>query len=236
MKKVRLLLACLVAMLSFAQSLQAQSSSAKLTITSAEAKKSDGSDWEAYGSNNLSNIYDGSTSTKFWSNGSQSLGNYIKLNLSQLARIEKIKFTFDSGDQPEGVAIDVSTDGTNWTEGVGSFSKSNISNNAFELSLSGTPLARYIKMRITTQTGNWLQIMEMEPWGFNVPDISELVHFSDAPTNGEWAANTQWYKIKNGNGNYLSSSFVKSETDHLYLDGSGDPGMDGYWCVVGKDS
>lgn len=234
MKKVRLLLACLVVMLSFAQSLQAQTSSAKLSITSAEAKKSDGSEWEAYGSNNLSNIYDGNPSTKFWSKTNQSVGNYIKLNLSQLARIEKIKFTFDSGDQPEGVAIDVSTDGTNWTEGVGSFSKSNISNNAYELSLSGTPLARYIKMRITTETGNWLQIMEMEPWGITV--ISELVHFSDAPTNGEWAANTQWYKIKNGKGNYLSSSFVKSETDHLYLDGSGDPGIDGYWCVVGNEN
>ena len=91
-------------------------------------------------------------------------------------------------------------------------------------------------MRITTQTGNWLQIMEMEPWGINVPDIYEVVHFSDAPTNGEWAANTQWYKIKNGKGNYLSSSFVKSGTDHLYLDGSGDPGMDGYWCVVGNEN
>lgn len=234
MKKVRFILACLVVMLSFAQSLQAQTSSAKLSITSAEAKKSDGNEWEAYDSNNLSNIYDGNPSTKFWSNTNQSVGNYIKLNLSQLARIEKIKFTFDSGDQPEGVAIDVSTDGTNWTQGVGSFSKSNISNNAYELSLSGTPLARYIKMRITTETGNWLQIMEMEPWGITV--ISELVHFSDAPTNGEWAANTQWYKIKNGKGNYLSSSFVKSETDHLYLDGSGDPGIDGYWCVVGNEN
>lgn len=236
MRKVRLLLACLVAMLSFAQSVQAQSSSAKLTITSAEAKKSDGNEWKHYSTYKLSNIYDGNTSTKFWSDGSQDVGNYIKLTLSQLTRIEKIKFTFDTGDQPAGVTIDVSTDGTNWTEGVGSFSKSNISNNAFELSLSGTPLARYIKMRITTQTGNWLQIMEMEPWGINVPDIYEVVHFSDAPTNGEWAANTQWYKIKNGKGNYLSSSFVKSGTDHLYLDGSGDPGMDGYWCVVGNEN
>lgn len=236
MKKVRFILACLVVMLSFAQSLQAQTSSAKLSITSAEAKKSDGSEWEAYGSNNLSNIYDGNPSTKFWSKTNQSVGNYIKLNLSQLARIEKIKFTFDSGDQPEGVTIDVSTDGTNWTQGVGSFSKSNISNNAYELSLSGTPLARYIKMRITTETSKWLQIVEMEPWGFNVPDIYEVVHFSDAPTNGVWAANTQWYKIKNGHGNYLSSSFVKSGTDHLYLNGSGDPGMDGYWCVVGNEN
>ena len=236
MKKVRLLLACLVAMLSFAQSLQAQSSSAKLSITSAEAKKSDGNVWDAYGSNNLSNIYDGNPSTKFWSNTNQSVGNYIKLNLSQLARIEKIKFTFDSGDQPEGVAIDVSTDGTNWTQDVGSFSKSNISNNAYELSLSGYPLARYIKMRITTETGKWLQLYEIEPWGFNVVDISELVHFSDAPTNGKWAANTHWYKIKNGKGNYLSSSFLKQNTDHLYLDKSGDPDEDGYWCVVGNET
>ena len=235
MKKVRLLLACLVAMLSFAQSLQAQTSSAKLSITSAEAKKSDGNEWAAHDSNNLSKIYDGNPSTKFWSNTNQSVGNYIKLNLSQLARIEKIKFTFDSGDQPEGVAIDVSTDGTNWTQGVGSFSKSNISNNAYELSLSGTPLARYIKMRITTETSKWLQIVEMEPWGFNVPDIYEVVHVSDAPTNGVWAANTQWYKIKNGHGNYLSSSFVKYG-DHLSLDGSGDPGIDGYWCVVGNEN
>ena len=234
MKKVRLLLACLVAMLSFAQSVQAQSSSAKLTITSAEAKKSDGSEWKHYLLNKLSNIYDGYTYTMFWSSTNQSVGNYIKLNLSQLARIDKIKFTFDSGDQPEGVAIDVSTDGTNWTQGVGSFSKSNISNNAYELSLSSYPLARYIKMRITTQTNKWLKVKEIEPWGVNGVDISELVHFSNAPTKGEWTANTQWYKIKNGKGNYLSSSFVKYG-DHLSLDGSGDPGIDGYWCVVGNE-
>lgn len=241
MRKLKFILACLVVMLSFAQSLQAQTSSAKIRISSAEAKKDNGTTWGAYSDNSIDKIYDGNTSSssKFWSNGSQGVGDYIKMDLGKLCRIEKIKFTFDSGDQPEGAAIDISTDGTNWTEGVASFRKGDISNKALELSLTGYPLAKYLKMRITSATGNWLQICEIEPWGFEVVDISELVNFSDAPTdptNGAWAANTHWYKIKNGKGNYLSSSFVKSGTDHLYLDTSGDPGMDGYWCVVGNES
>ena len=242
MKKVRLLLACLVAMLSFAQSLQAQTSSAKLTISSAVAKKSDGSEWKNYLEDRpdytLSKAYDGDANTKYWSNGEQSVGNYLQFELNQLCRIDKIKFTFDQNDVPKGAAIDISTDGVNWTTDIQTFSEDNYtasgSKKNIELSLAGHPIAKYIKMRITAQKTNWLQLYEMEPWGITV--ISELVHFSDAPTNGEWAANTQWYKIKNGKGNYLSSSFVKSETDHLYLDGSGDPGIDGYWCVVGNEN
>lgn len=243
MKKVRLLLACLVAMLSFAQSLQAQTSSAKLTISSAVAKKSNGSEWKNYLEDNptytLSKAYDRDADTKYWSNGEQSVGNYLQFELNQPCRIDKIKFTFDQNDVPKGAAIDISTDGVNWTTDIQTFSGDNYAASGgkknFELSLAGHPTAKYIKMRITAQKTNWLQLYEIEPWGFEMPDICEVVHFSDAPTNGEWAPNTQWYKIKNGKGNYLSSSFVKSGTDHLYLDGSGDPGMDGYWCVVGNE-
>lgn len=241
MRKLKFILACLVVMLSFAQSLQAQTSSAKLTISSAEAKKSDGTTWGHYSYWNssypLENIYDGNTGSKFYSSTSQGVGDYIKMALSKPYRIEKIKFTFASAYyQPEAAAIDISTDGTNWTEGVASFTKSQISNQALELSLTGYPLAKYLRMRITKANSYKLQIYEIEPWGFDVVDISELVTFSDAPTNGKWAANTHWYKIKNGKGNYLSSSFVKSNTDHLYLDTSGDPGTAGYWCVVGNET
>lgn len=239
MKKVRFILACLVVMLSFAQSLQAQTSSAKLTISSAVAKTSSGTEWGYHSDNTtnytLSKAYDGDANTKYWSNGGQSVGNYLQFELNQPYRIDKIKFTFDQNDVPKGAAIDISTDGIHWTEAIQTFSGDNYpvsgGKKNIELSLAGYPIAKYIKMRITAQKTNWLQLYEI---GFEVP-ISEVIHFSDAPTNGEWAANTQWYKIKNGKGNYLSSSFVKYG-DHLSLDGSGDPGIDGYWCVVGNEN
>ena len=86
MKKVKFILACLVVMLSFAQSLQAQTSSAKLTISSAVAKTSSGTEWgyhSDYTTNyTLSKAYDGYANTKYWSNGGQSVGNYLQFELN----------------------------------------------------------------------------------------------------------------------------------------------------------
>lgn len=66
--------------------------------------------------------------------------------------------------------------------------------------------------------------------------ITDDVQLSDAPVNGEWAANTKWYTIKNGHGNYLSGSYVKSDTDHLWLNTNTYPDLNGYWCVVGDET
>ena len=66
--------------------------------------------------------------------------------------------------------------------------------------------------------------------------ITDDVQLSNAPVDGEWAANTKWYTIKNGHGNYLSGSYVKSGTDHLWLNTNSYPDLNGYWCVVGDET
>lgn len=63
--------------------------------------------------------------------------------------------------------------------------------------------------------------------------ITDNVQISDAPVDGAWADNTYWYTIKNANGGYLSGSYVKSGTDHLWLATTTTPDKNGYWCVVG---
>ena len=89
-------------------------------------------------------------------------------------------------------------------------------------------------MYITQAISNWLQLCEFEVYA--VEDVSLADYISDEPTDGVWADNTHWFKIKNGKGSYLSSSYLKANTTHLKLDNPNDPGEDGYWCIVGDDT
>ena len=55
---------------------------------------------------------------------------------------------------------------------------------------------------------------------------------SDAPSDGQWAANTQWFVIHNASGQYLNSSY---HTDgNLKLTGlNGSLADEALWCIVG---
>ena len=60
---------------------------------------------------------------------------------------------------------------------------------------------------------------------------------SDAPVNGEWAANTTWYYIKCGTGDYLNDANHYPGTDILVLTDQNVPTTDqGIWCVVGSEA
>lgn len=56
---------------------------------------------------------------------------------------------------------------------------------------------------------------------------------SDAPVGGEWAANTTWYYIKCGTGDYLNDANHYPSTAVLVLTDQNVPTTDqGIWCVV----
>ena len=59
---------------------------------------------------------------------------------------------------------------------------------------------------------------------------------SDAPTSEGWAANTTWYTIKNGAGNYLNGDVKDATTEALKITESTQPQENGYWCMVGDDT
>lgn len=60
---------------------------------------------------------------------------------------------------------------------------------------------------------------------------------SDAPVGGEWAANTTWYYIKCGTGDYLNDANHYPSTAVLVLTDQNVPTTDqGIWCVVGSEA
>ena len=227
MKHSTFLIGLLAAILSLL-SVQTAQAADKLRISSASATKS------AYQSSySVSNVHDGNPSTKYWSNGSQSVGENIQVTLAEASPIGSVKLYFDTGDQPRAAKIEYSADGSSWTIAA-EFTNSDIVNRVYTCNIPGGPTAQYVRMYITTAISNWLQLCEFEVYGIEEVTLSDYI--SDAPIDGEWAENTHWLKIKNGSGNYLSSSYLKSGTTHLALDQSTDPGEDGYWCIVGDET
>lgn len=73
-------------------------------------------------------------------------------------------------------------------------------------------------------------------WGSSAWAVTTITP-SDAPTNGQFAANTQWYTIvyrgSNANGTYLN---VGQNTDSELTWGSNTLDKGAYWCFVGDDT
>ena len=62
----------------------------------------------------------------------------------------------------------------------------------------------------------------------------QTLAISDVPSNGEWAQNTTWFQIKNGNGKVLRADALTTE-GYLALNNTNTTLSDvGLWCVVGN--
>ncbi len=112
----------------------------------------------------IGTVYDGSTSTFFWSNNSQQNGEYILVDLGQIYDLEKINFYFTSGDQPNGGKMQISTDKSNFTD-VKSFTNAELSASSnYLISSSATgKKARYVRfLNDSPNTKVWFQMAEIE--------------------------------------------------------------------------
>ena len=151
MKHSTFLIGLLAAILSLL-SVQTAQAADKLRISSASATKS------AYQSSySVSNVHDGNPSTKYWSNGSQSVGENIQVTLAEASPIGSVKLYFDTGDQPRAAKIEYSADGSSWTIAA-EFTNSDIVNRVYTCNIPGGPTAQYVRMYITTAISNWLQL------------------------------------------------------------------------------
>ena len=175
MKHSTFLFGLLAAILSLL-SVQTAQAGDKLTISSASATKS------AYQSSySVSNVHDGNPSTKYWSNGSQSVGENIQVTLAETSAIGSVKLYFDTGDQPQAAKIEYSTDGSSWTTAA-EFTRSNIVNRVYTCNISGGPSAKYVRMYITTAISNWLQLCEFEVYGPSENQVSTTFHYDAGGT------------------------------------------------------
>ncbi len=113
-----------------------------------------------YENNTIDRVIDGSTSTFFWENQEQRIGDYILLTFSASRARHEITLTFTGNDQLQGSGeIQVSSDNSNWTC-VAQFKNSDIVENKFCCNANGR-MARYVRFIITqSNTNKWLQVAE----------------------------------------------------------------------------
>ena len=125
-------------------------------------------------SGTISNIINGNTNDKWWSNGNQAVGQTVSVTLNNVYQVDVIKWYFCEGDKPQGAAIErkATADGE-WIN-VADFTIDDIENNIFTCTAGGEDV-KELRLRITTEHGNWLQIAEVELWEYIVEtDKSEL--------------------------------------------------------------
>lgn len=181
MKHSTFLIGLLAAILSLL-SVQTAQAGDKLTISSASASISHYTDGGS--SYPVSNVFDGSTSTKYWSNGPQTSSTYVQVVLSEESNIGSVKLYFCSGDQPNGGTISYSTDGSTWTNAK-TFAKSEItgSNYLYSCDIDGAPLAKYVRLTLTSpNTRQWFQLSEFEVYGPSENQVSVTFHYDAGGT------------------------------------------------------
>lgn len=113
----------------------------------------------AYQNYNESNLIDGNTSTKYWSNGSQAKGAWVQVDLGAAIPFDAVRLTSTGYDACTNADVLVSADENSWTK-IGSYTGSTTPQ-VFENTLGSV---RYIKVVITTDSNKWWQLAEIE-WG-----------------------------------------------------------------------
>ena len=116
-----------------------------------------------YENHTENNLIDGNSSTYFWSDREQAVGQYVQVDLGKAIPFNTIQLTSPSDvgkDYCEDADVLVSADGSNW-KNIGSYtgttSPQNFSNNKL-------PKVRYIRVQITKAKTNWWKLAEIA-WG-----------------------------------------------------------------------
>ena len=130
------------------------------TISYSASTSTDVGIWE---DNTSDKLIDGNSSTYFWSNSEQAVGQYVQVDIGTAIPFNTIQLTSPSdenGDYCENADVLVSADGSKWTK-IGSYtglkSPQNFINNIL-------PKVRYIRVQITTAKKNWWKLAEIA-WG-----------------------------------------------------------------------
>lgn len=115
----------------------------------------------------VSNLIDGELNTKYYSGGSQTVGQYVQIDIGAAIQFDAVCVSTpsDMSNQPDDYCTDanvmVSVDGENWTT-LGQYTGSN--NNKTQTYINTLEKVRYIRVQITTAKDNWWQLAEIQ-WG-----------------------------------------------------------------------
>lgn len=117
----------------------------------------------------VSNLIDGELNTKYYSGGSQKVGQHVQIDIGAAIQFDTVLVSTPSDSNMNGNTSDyctnanvmVSVDGENWTT-LGQYTGSN--NNKTQTYINTLEKVRYIRVQITTAKDNWWQLAEIQ-WG-----------------------------------------------------------------------
>lgn len=115
----------------------------------------------------VSNLIDGELNTKYYSGGSQKVGQHVQIDIGAAIQFDTVLVSTpsDMSNQPNDYCTNanvmVSVDGENWTT-LGQYTGS--SNNKTQTYTNTLEKVRYIRVQITTAKNNWWQLAEIQ-WG-----------------------------------------------------------------------
>jgi glucosylceramidase len=114
------------------------------------------------GSDAVADAVDADASTRYSTDTGQASGHYLQVDFGKQIPARQVVFDTgaSTGDYPRGYAVEVSTDGTNWTTavaagtGTGQFTT---------VSLDGAPI-RYVRMTLTGSSGSWWSVADVRAY------------------------------------------------------------------------
>lgn len=117
----------------------------------------------------VSNLIDGELNTKYYSGGSQKVGQHVQIDIGAAIQFDTVLVSTPSDSNMNGNTSDyctnanvmVSVDGENWTT-LGQYTGR--SNNKTQTYTNSLEKVRYIRVQITTAKNNWWQLAEIQ-WG-----------------------------------------------------------------------
>lgn len=109
----------------------------------------------------IENGLDGNMDTKFWSNAAPSAGSYIQVDLGKTMPLYDIKGYFDITDSFNNGTVQISTNGTQWTD-IGAITYETINGKYMTTNNADGAMARYFRFTSNASQNSWIQLFEVE--------------------------------------------------------------------------
>ena len=138
----------------------------------------------AYDIYSIGNTYDGSLSTKYWSNGCPKAGDTFTVYLTGSKNVGDIKLYFANGDLPsDGAVIEVDENNSgNWVQ-VGE-SLNGIQPNEVVTRNAGGIYTKQIRLRFTQASAVWFQLLEFEVYEYEATVQERTISVTASPAEG----------------------------------------------------
>ena len=138
----------------------------------------------AYQTHAVENAFDGSLSTKYWSNGCPQAGYTFTVYLTGSKNVGDIKLYFANGDLPtDGAVIEVNENNSgNWVQ-VGE-SLNGIQANDVVTRNAGGIYTKQIRLRFTQASAVWFQLLEFEVYEYEATVQERTISVTASPAEG----------------------------------------------------